>query len=160
MTVNHPMAEQTLLLNVGDKTKGVLVFFFISFSRCWGDGGGEGGILIYNIHFVFHIICNTSQQQTTQLCYWGRSEQSKHKHTMYTLMSCRQAHRHRLLWVYMFSLVQLLSTPSPLRPQGGPCHTVRQPQAREEHLPQDGREGLALPCPGTRETLRQKRREA
>lgn len=58
-----------------------------------------------------------------------------------------------------------MSTPSPLQPPAGPCHTVRQPQAREERLPQaDGREkrpgegvgGPALPCPGARERERER----
>lgn len=49
----------------------------------------------------------------------------------------------------MFSLVELLSAPLPLQPPAGPCHTVRQPQARGERPPQaDRRGGLALPCLG------------
>lgn len=55
---------------MGDKTKRscclLTVFFF------WG-----GIFIIYNIHFVFHNICNISQQQTTQSYATGESEQSK-----------------------------------------------------------------------------------
>lgn len=56
---------------------------------------------------------------------------------MYTFSSCRQAHQHRQLQVNLFfSLLELLSTPSPLQPRTGPCHTVRRPQVRGERLPQ------------------------
>lgn len=61
-----------------------------------------------------------------------------------------------------FSLLELLSTPSPLQPRTGPCHTVRRPQVRGERLPQavggsgdsGERSGQALPCPGARERKR------
>lgn len=84
---------------------------------------------------------------------------------MYTFSSCRQAHQHRQLQVNLFfSLLELLSTPSPLQPRTGPCRTVRRPQVRGERLPQavggsgdsGERSGQALPCPGARERERER----
>lgn len=62
--------NKVLLLSMGDKTKELLSSY--SFFFFWG-----GIFIIYNIHFVFHNICNISQQQTTQSYATGESEQSK-----------------------------------------------------------------------------------
>lgn len=51
------MAEQTSLAVRGWKTKESSSY------RLFREGKG---VFIYNIHFVFHIIFNISQQQTTQ----------------------------------------------------------------------------------------------
>lgn len=135
---------------MGDKTKRsccllTVVFFWAFF--------------LFIISISFFIISATSpNSKPHRVMLLGDLNSQKHKHTIYTFSSCRQAHQHRRFWVNWFSLVELFSAPSPLQPPAGSCHMVRQPQAREEHLPQaEHRGGQALPCPGASE--REKQRE-
>lgn len=71
MTVNRPIAEQTSLLSMGDKTKRSCFLLTVFF-------GGLFFFFLFIISiFVFHNICNISQQQTTPSYATGGSEQSK-----------------------------------------------------------------------------------
>ena len=84
--------------------------------------------------FVFHNICNISQQQTTRSYATGGSEQSETlTYYVHLFSSCRQARQHRQLWVN-FSVLELFvrSLASAAAP---PSHlAVGRPQARGERL--------------------------
>lgn len=150
------MAEQTLLLSMGDKTKRscrllTVCFFSVGFFF-WAV------FLFYNIHFcfcffVFHSICNISQQQQTtqELCYWGIPTV---KNINILCTPLRRVDKRisivgSWLMCFVFLEVELWSAPSSPQPPAGPCHTVETRPRSGKSAPRrlTGSGGGAQLCP-------------
>lgn len=140
---------------MGDKTK----------RNCRLLTAFRGFFLINNIRFVFHNICNVSQQQTTELCYWG--ELNSQNINILCTSFCRVDKRIAIVSSGYVCLITTLVQSLASAADGLPVTPPGKLQAREECPPQAvwlgedvarrcGVGGLALPCPGARERHRER----
>lgn len=125
---------------------------------------------IYNIHFCFSLYLQHLPSANTEFCSRGIKQSETLTYYVHLFVVYTSASASSALGKFVFSLVELLSTPRPPQPPGGPCRDGQEAPGQGRAAPTQAagkkdlerrrrRPGSALPW-GQRERERGARRGA